>query len=101
MSIEYAHEKLMSAVHAMATGAGDIRDRLGDAALVLLPLGLEDFPDGELRRSFTGIMDDLTFQPAAGNEGAIEAIAVAVMFSQKTASTRNNKPLDSCLALNT
>ena len=73
MSIEYAHEKLMDAVHSMATGAGRIRDRLQDAALVLIRLRPEDFPEGEMRRSFIGIKDDLTFQPPVADEGSIAA----------------------------
>ena len=75
MSIDYAHEKLSAAVYSLATGAGRVQERLADAALVLIRLKPDDFPDdGDLRRSFVGVMDDLTYeQPQQEGEGRISA----------------------------
>jgi hypothetical protein len=73
MTIEYADEKLMEAAHILATGSGRIQERLLDAAHVLIRLRPDDFPDGELRRTFNGVMDDLTFEQPEGEEGRISA----------------------------
>lgn len=73
MSIAYAHEKLLVATQILATGTGRINDRLRLAALSIVTLKPDDFPEGELRRKFRGVMDDLTFQQAKGNEGNIAA----------------------------
>jgi hypothetical protein len=74
MSIEYAQEKLMVAVGVLATGTGRLQERLADAALsALIRLKPDDFPEGDLRRKFSGIIDDLTYAPAQGEEGRIAA----------------------------
>jgi hypothetical protein len=73
MSIEYAKEKLTDAVYSLPTGTGRVQERLGHTALVLIRLGPDDFPERELRRTFIGIWDDLTFDEAAGDEGNIAA----------------------------
>jgi hypothetical protein len=58
----YAYEKLMQAVHALATGVGPLQERLGDAALFLIRLQPQDFPEDKvLRRTFNGVIDDLSF----------------------------------------
>jgi hypothetical protein len=71
MTIEYAWEKLMQAVDSLATGTGRLQERLADAALFLIRLRPEDIPEGDLRRTFLGVMDDLTY--AQGEEGSIAA----------------------------
>jgi len=73
MAIDYAQEKLMQAIDTLATGTGTIQDRLGGAALYLIRLKPEDFPEGDLRKLFQGVKDDLTFEPAKGDEGTIAA----------------------------
>ena len=73
MTIEYAHEKLHDALYSLATGAGRVQERLGDAAYSLIRLKPDDFPDEGLRRSFNGIVDDLTFEQPRENEGGIVA----------------------------
>jgi hypothetical protein len=73
MTIGYAHEKLMDAIYSLATGAGRIQERLGHAAQSLIRLKPDDFPDEHLRRSFNGIVDDLTYEPPQTNEGSIAA----------------------------
>ena len=73
MSIGYAHEKLLVAVQSLATGTGRINERLRGAVLSFIPLIPDDFPEVELRRKFMGVVDDLTFQQAKGNEGNIAA----------------------------
>jgi hypothetical protein len=71
-SENYASEKLTEAVHALATGVGPLQARLGDAALFLIRLRPDDFPE-DLRRMFAGVIDDLTFDQAQGDEGQIAA----------------------------
>jgi hypothetical protein len=71
-SENYASEKLTEAVHALATGVGPLQARLGDAALFLIRLRPDDFPE-DLRRMFEGVIDDLTFDQAQGDEGQIAA----------------------------
>jgi hypothetical protein len=72
MSLDYAHEKLMTAVGGLATGTARLQQRLADAAMCFVAIKPEDdFPDEELRRAFLGIMDDLTFEDGA--DGRIAA----------------------------
>jgi len=71
-SENYASEKLTEAVHALATGVGPLQARLFDAALFLIRLRPDDFPE-DLRRMFEGVIDDLTFDQAQGDEGQIAA----------------------------
>jgi hypothetical protein len=68
----YAHEKLMLAVHALATGVSPLQKRLADAAQLLIRLQPDDFPE-DLRRMFEGVIDDLSFDQAQGDEGRIAA----------------------------
>jgi hypothetical protein len=69
----YALQKLTEAVYVLATGSGRVQERLRYAAIHLLPLRPEDIPDENLRRTFTGVMDDLTFEQAQADEGQILA----------------------------
>jgi hypothetical protein len=55
---------------ALATGVSSLQDRLADAALILIRLRPDDIPEGQLRRTFEGVMDDLSFAEAQGQEGA-------------------------------
>ena len=71
-SESYAYEKLLEAVNALATSNGRLQDRLSDAASFLIRLQPADFPD-DLRRIFEGVIDDLTFGQAQGEEGQIVA----------------------------
>jgi hypothetical protein len=70
---EYALEKLMQAVDALATGVGPVQDRLGDAAIYLVPVRPEDISDEDLRRIFIGVMDDLSYARVQDDEGGIFA----------------------------
>jgi hypothetical protein len=70
----YALEKLTDAVDALATGAGRVQERLGHAAIHLVRVRPEDIPDENLRRVFAGVMDDLSYAQAQGDdEGNIRA----------------------------
>ena len=69
MSAAYVSEKLVQAVYELATGAGSIRGRLVEAALRFGPARPDQIPYDDLRRRFAGILDDLSFQPAEGEEG--------------------------------
>jgi hypothetical protein len=73
MRIGYAKEKSTDAVDSLATGAGRVQERLSLAADFLIRLRPDDFPEGELRRKFIGIWDDLTFDQPTGDEGNIPA----------------------------
>jgi hypothetical protein len=70
---EYALEKLMQAVGALATGSGRVQERLADAAIFLIRVRPEDISDEGLRRTFNGVMDDLSYAQARTNEGRILA----------------------------
>jgi hypothetical protein len=70
---EYALEKLMQAVDALATGSGRVQERLANAAIHLVPVRPEDISDEDLRRTFIGVMDDLSYARAQGDEGRILA----------------------------
>jgi hypothetical protein len=70
---EYALEKLMQAVDALATGSGRVQERLANAAIHLVPVRPEDISDEDLRRAFIGVMDDLSYAQVEGDEGRILA----------------------------
>ena len=44
-----------------------------EAAIHLESVRSDDMPEGELRRVFAGVKDDLAFEPPRGSEGAIVA----------------------------
>jgi hypothetical protein len=69
----YALEKLSQAVDTLVKHAGRVQERLGAAAIDLLPARPQDIPYDDLRRIFVGIKDDLHFEPAKGGEGSIAA----------------------------
>jgi hypothetical protein len=69
----YALEKLTYAVEALATGVGPLQERLMEAAILLESIRSDDTPEGELRRVFAGVKDDLAFEPPRGSDGAIVA----------------------------
>ena len=73
MRIIYAEEKLTKAVEVLATGSGRVKERLRNAAASLVCLRPDGFPDGDLRRTFVGVIDDLTYQQGGENEGSISA----------------------------
>jgi hypothetical protein len=62
----YVLEKLIQAVDALATGAGRVQERLGHAAIHLFRVYPEDISDENLRRTFIGVMDDLSYAQAQG-----------------------------------
>jgi hypothetical protein len=69
----YALEKLSQAVQALATGAGRVQERLGEAAMYLIRIRPDEIPIEELRRILVGIKGDLTFDEPVGNEGRLVA----------------------------
>lgn len=69
----YAFEKLTEAVHELATNPGRVQERLAAAWMYLHRIRPDDLPDGELRRLFLTIRDDLTFDQPAGDEGRLTA----------------------------
>ncbi len=72
---ELAHDvaqRVSRAVRQLATGRGDVRDRLRVAGQTLLPLQLNEFPKS-LQQDFKWVMDQLTRYDALGSEGRIEA----------------------------
>ena len=69
----HAREKLFQAVDILVTGSGRVQERLGAAAIKLLPARPQDIPYDDLRRTFVGVMDDLTYARAQGDESRILA----------------------------
>lgn len=72
MSSDYAREKFWQAVHSLATGSEDIRERLAGAALFLSRLRPDDLPE-VLRQEFEDVLHELTKEKALGDEGTIVA----------------------------
>jgi hypothetical protein len=69
----HALGRLNEAVHALATYPGSIRARLFEAMKSLTPISPKEIPDGDLRRVFIGVSDDLRHVEAQGNEGRLVA----------------------------
>jgi len=67
----YVLEKLGVAVYELATGAGRIQERLYQAAIFIHRIRPEDFVDEEMRRAFTEIKNDLTFDEPQGSQGRL------------------------------
>jgi hypothetical protein len=69
-------DKLGSAIYALATGAGPIKERLNIAYFALNGLGPEDFPTPQLGASLSAIRKRLTSVKApAGGTGVAAALA--------------------------
>ena len=66
------NERLSSAVKSLATGKGDVRNRLEAAIMQLLPLRPEDFPE-HLRSDFDWIIEQATKYEAQHDEGKLKA----------------------------
>ena len=73
MSLSYTWEKLFVAVLGMAKSDESLQDRLMGAYLSFHTLRDEDFPEGDLRKSFHEIRYALTLRPAKGDEGTVRA----------------------------
>ncbi len=67
----YAHEKLCDALYYLATGAGDVRERILSAYSRFHPLEERHFPE-HLRNDFKWVMDQLTkYEPVYDHKGNI------------------------------
>jgi hypothetical protein len=66
----YALEKLADAVDALVTGAGNVQERLTEAAMRLHSVRPDEIPE-DFRRIFVGVKDDLHFAVPQGSEGRI------------------------------
>jgi len=67
----YALEKLSSAVHSLAVGRGDVRERLRAAHLTFHPVQERDFPD-HLKERWRWIKSELTkFGPVQDEGGKV------------------------------
>ena len=72
----YALEKLARAVAELATGTGNLRDRLHEAAYHVLRIQPDESPD-ELRHVFMGVKDDLHFaQPKWDEDRLVETLKI-------------------------
>jgi hypothetical protein len=79
MSISYAWEKSMLAVTGMARSTKNINGRIADAYVYHL-INIEpdrDLPE-DLRLRLAEIREALTRTPARGNEGTVQASAMAM-----------------------
>jgi hypothetical protein len=72
MSVEYAYEKYLRAIHELATGYGPLPIRLRDAATQLIRLRDTDLPNGEIREVHKGIHEDVV-RESHNEEGEIGA----------------------------
>lgn len=79
MSLEYAWEKLYVTVRTLASGTGNIQERLADAyisGLYLIGLGKNDVDlPADLRPAHADIKRRMTRVPAQGDEGSVVASA--------------------------
>ena len=67
----YAYEKLLVAIEYMATGAGDVRERLANAFLSFHPVREEDFPP-RLRKDWRWVKHQLTrYGPLVDENGKV------------------------------
>lgn len=83
----YALEKLSAAVHILATGTGDVRDRLGHAFISFHPVQERDFPE-PLREEWRWVKSQLTrFGPLYGPEGKVSVGSVEHTLSRIKNST--------------
>ena len=74
MSYAYIWEKFFATVDTLAIGDDGIRERLINAVTFnLLMLQNNDFPEDDLRGKYEKLMDELTKEQAAGNEGTVRA----------------------------
>jgi hypothetical protein len=73
----YALERLAQAVDELATGAGNLHDRLYEAAYYVLRVQPDEIPD-ELRHVLVGVKDDLQFaaQPKLDEGGLVDALKI-------------------------
>lgn len=79
MSLSYAWQKFYTAVSGMALHKGSLQARLEDAAFSLSTLREADFPEGELRTAFLGIMQAVASHPVRqGHQGARKATTQAM-----------------------
>jgi len=73
MSSSNVREKLWVALRALVTGGGSLQERLASAALGLATLPSKNGLREKHRAALEAIMQDLTRESAAGNEGRIQA----------------------------
>lgn len=72
----YAYEKLLTALDSLATGAGDVRERLLNAFWSFHPLKEEHFP-ANLQADYRWVMKELTkFGPVLDHAGAVRVGSV-------------------------
>jgi hypothetical protein len=70
----YALEKLAQAVDQLATGTGNLSDRLYEAAYYILRIQPDDIPD-ELRNVLAAVKDDLQFaQPKWDEDRPVDTL---------------------------
>jgi hypothetical protein len=73
----YALEKLAQAVDELATGTGNLSDRLYEAAYYVLRVQPDEVP-GELRHLLAGVKDDLQFAARLKRDegGLVDALKI-------------------------
>lgn len=91
MRHSYAREKFGVAVNEMATGTGDIRDRIWHAYLSFHPLTEKDFSD-ELKDDWNQIYQSLTKEEPSYNDKGEVTIG-------KVQNTLNKMDTESCVEL--
>jgi hypothetical protein len=90
----YVLEKLDQAVHALATGAGRVQERLEEAYRFLIAAQPNEVAEDELRRMLVRIKDDLTFDEPAGSEGRLKATLQSLSDEDASAIAARVSTLD-------
>jgi hypothetical protein len=91
---EYVREKLAQAVDALATGTGQLRERLFSAALATSTLQPRDFVDDESRAAFGAIREMLTRHEASADEGRVGATLARMSDDEARAVAKRMLELD-------
>lgn len=73
MSARNVKEILWVAIHTLATGEGSLQERLASAAMGLISLPAKNGLPEKYQEALESIIQDLTKEPAKGNEGRIQA----------------------------
>lgn len=96
--IEYAQSKFCEAVHSLAVGGGDVRNRLRSAYIIIHVIRPKDLPS-PLNAHMAWILNQLTWRPRRYQwEGALDA--TTAQMKRKTGSCIAERIFDMADALN-
>ncbi len=73
MNEAYLREKFSNAVDGLATGTGELRERVRNAMIILIMFDPDDMPDGFSREQFSELVYRSTDREADADEGQLTA----------------------------